>query len=114
MVVVRQMGLQKTEHGQRDGACRKERVNGGKPTREAGCLDAAARFVLTEAELGQAIAEERREPLFDMKAASVDLTQMKEEVCRDAPMGADDDVEPMKQCIVGHAGESLHDQRLPW
>jgi hypothetical protein len=86
---------------------------GGKPAREASGLDAAARFVLAEPELCHAIIEKGRKALVRVKPANVHLTQVQDELCRHAPMGADDDVKLMEKRIVRAACESLHDQSLP-
>jgi hypothetical protein len=114
VVVVGQMRLEKAEHGQRDGTGLKERVDGRKPARQTGGFDATARFVLAEPELCHAVAKKGREALFHVKPARVHLAQVQDELCRHAPMRADDDVKFLEKCVVRAACESLHDQSLPW
>jgi hypothetical protein len=84
------MGLEEAEHRQRDRARPNERVDGRKPAREAGGLDAAARLVFAKSEPPNAVMEERREPLFDMEPTCVYFSWVLDEFCRHPPMRADE------------------------
>jgi hypothetical protein len=105
VVVTREVRPQEPEHGQGDGTGRDERADGGESAREAGGLDAAARFVLAELQLLHAVREEGREALAHVEAARVHLSQVQDELGRDTPMSADDDVKFAEQRIVRDSGE---------
>jgi hypothetical protein len=108
------MGFEEAEHRQREGARLKERIDGRKPAREAGGLDAAARFVLTKPEVLDAVTEEGRKALFDVEPARVYLSKVLDEFCSDSPMRADEGVKFVKKRIVREARESFHHQGLSW
>jgi hypothetical protein len=112
VIRVGEMGLEEAEHRQRDRTLLKERVDGRKSAREAGGLDAAARFVLAKPEELDAVTEKGREPLFHVEPPRVYLSKMLNELCRHPPMRADEGVKFVEKCIVREACESFHDQRL--
>jgi hypothetical protein len=106
VVVVGQVRFEKTEHGERDRACFEERKDNRESAREPRGFDAAAGFVFAEAELFDAVTEERREAFSDMETASIHFAQMFDD-CRDrAPMGGDEDVELPEKRVVRKIGEA--------
>jgi hypothetical protein len=84
------MVLEEAEHCQRNSTSLKERVDSGKPAREAGGLDAAARLVFAKSKPPHAVTEKGREALFDVEPARVHFSKVLDEFCRHPPMRADD------------------------